>query len=292
MIDYGNTTGYIMYRFLVKTKPAPFKSSNTSEQNTSDTTMNTTAAGEKAYWEIHPGVLAFDSYWVSGDAQIRIDAHHTDGGYEILVVEMTGESTFNSWEYLLTYDEETKSLVADKTGMKSANTFDETGTVTDSVKEYEDGRARFFINDLDQLAWDDEKEDTFSATVFNRIGRFPGRYVYDRAYMEVNWAGEGLLYDVSLDWADSAFETWHWALSGSYDPATDNLVLNGIRLLYTYKEDGELDLDADQMEEEVSAVFAIDDEGFLVIPESTDPAIMGYQYETDPAIYGMWMWKF
>ena len=65
--------------------------------------------------------------------------------------------------------------------MKSANTFDETGTVTDSVKEYEDGRARFFINDLDQLAWDDEKEDTFSATVFSRIGRFPGRYVYDRA---------------------------------------------------------------------------------------------------------------
>ena len=54
-------------------------------------------AGEKTYWEEHPGVLAFDSYWVSGDAQIRIDAHHTDGGYEILVVEMTGENTFNSW---------------------------------------------------------------------------------------------------------------------------------------------------------------------------------------------------
>ena len=246
----------------------------------------------KAYREEHPGVLAFDSYRVSGDAQVRIDAYHTDGGYEILVVEMTGENTFNSWEYLLTYDEETKSLAADKTGLKSSNTFDETGTVTGSVNEYEDGSARFFINDADQLCWDDEKEDTFSATVFNRIGRFPGRYIYDRAYMEVNWAGEDLIYDVSLNWAQSASETWHWMLSGNYDPETDTLVLNGVRFFYTYREDGELDLDADQLEEEVSAVFAIDDEGYLIVPESTDPAIMGYRYEMDPEIYGMWMWEF
>ena len=40
MIDYGNTTGYIMYRFLVKTKPAPYKPSDPSEQNTADTTKN------------------------------------------------------------------------------------------------------------------------------------------------------------------------------------------------------------------------------------------------------------
>ena len=247
---------------------------------------------EKAYWEEHPGVLAFDSFWVSGDAQIRIEGHHTDGGYEINVVEMTGENTFNAWEYLLTYDEGTKSLVADKTGMKSDNTFDETGTVINFVREYEDGSARFFINDDGQLCWDDEKEDTFSATVFNRIGRFPGRYVYDRAQMRVNWAGEGLVYDVWLDWPESASQTWSWMLSGSYDPATDTLALNGTRLLYTYREDGELDLDADQQEEEVTAVLAFDEDGCLVIPESTDPSIMGWHYEPDPGMYGMWMWEF
>ena len=101
---------------------------------------------EKTYADEHPGVLAFDSYWVSGDAQVRIDAHHTDGGYEIAVVEMTGENTFNSWEYLLTYDEETRSLVADGTGMMSSNVFDETGAITDTKYLYEDGTARFFIN--------------------------------------------------------------------------------------------------------------------------------------------------
>ena len=35
---------------------------------------------EKTYVDEHPGVLVFDSYWVSGDAKIRIDADHTDDG--------------------------------------------------------------------------------------------------------------------------------------------------------------------------------------------------------------------
>ena len=36
MIDYGNTTGYIMYRFLSKTKPAPFNPSDNPQQETGD----------------------------------------------------------------------------------------------------------------------------------------------------------------------------------------------------------------------------------------------------------------
>ena len=80
--------------------------------------------------------------------------------------------------------------------------------------------------------------------------------------------------------------------SGNYDPAADTLVLNDVRFFYTYTEDGELDLDADRQEEAVSAVFAFDDEGYLVVPESTDPSIMGWKYETDTAICGMWMWAF
>ena len=247
---------------------------------------------EKTYADEHPGVLAFDSYWVSGDAKVRIDAGHTDGGYEIVVTEMTGEKTFNSWEYLLTYDEETKSLVADKTGMKSANTFDETGTITDSVYEYEDGSARFYINDQDQLCWEDEKEPTFSATVFNQIGRFPGAYLCDRAQLRVNWAGEDLIYDVWMDWADSAFQNWRWSLSGNYDPATNTLVLYGDKRVYTYLENGELDRDADQQEEEVTATFAFDGEGNLTCTESSDETLKGMQFEYDPQSYGMWAWEF
>ena len=249
-------------------------------------------AGETPYWQEHPGVLAFDSFWVSADAQVRLDGRHTDGGYEMLAVEMTGENTFNSWEYLLVYDEETKALVADGTGMKSANTFDETGTITDSVYQYEDGSARFFLNDQGQLVWEDGKESAFQGAVFNRIGRFPGRYAFDGIRLDVNWAGEDLIYDVWLQIPEDGGKTWDYSFSGSYDPASDTLALTGVRRLYTWLADGRLDLDADQLEEEVSASFAFNEEGFLTVPVSTDPAIMGYPYEMDHGIYGMWMWEF
>ena len=249
-------------------------------------------SAEKTYADEHPGVLAFNSYWVSGDAQIRIDARDSDDGYEIVVTEMTGENTFNSWEYQLTYDEETKTLVADGNGMKSANVFDEKGDITDTKYEYEDGSAKFFINDDDQLCWDDAKESTFSATVFNRIGRFPGVYTNDQAKLKVNWAGEGLIYDVWLDKPENASQTWHWSWSGNYDPAADTIVLNGDKRIYTYKDGGELDLDADQKEEEVSAVFAFNGEGELECTESSDPALKGMKFELDPESYGMWAWEF
>ena len=249
-------------------------------------------APAKTYADEHPGVLAFDSYWVSGDALIRIDAGHTDDGYEIVVTEMTGENTFNSWEYLLTYDEATKSLVANGNGMKSANVFDETGTITSSKYEYEDGSARFFINDEDQLCWADEKETTFEEVTFNRIGRFPGVYTSDQAKLKVNWAGEGVIYDVQLDKPESDSQAHHWSLSGNYDPAANTITLNGFKLLYTYKADGELDLDADQQEAEVNAVFTFDQEGSLVCSESSDPALKGMKFELDPESYGMWAWVF
>jgi len=258
--------------------------------------LTTTAfAGEdagKTYADEHPGVLAFDSFWVSGDGHVRIDAGHTDGGYEIAVAWMTGGNTFTSWEYLLTYDEETESLVADRTGMKSANVFDETGTVTRSKVEYEDGSARFFINDRDQLCWLDERESAFDTVVFNRIGRFPGVYTGGQAKLKVSWAGEGVSYDVQLEMPESASQTWFWSWSGKFDPAANALVLNGSRLLYTFKAYGELDPDADRLEEEVFAVFTFDNEGFLVCNESTDPAIMGIRFWLDPESRGMWTWEF
>ncbi|MBR6165737.1 MAG: SH3 domain-containing protein [Clostridia bacterium] len=37
MIDYGNTTGYVMYRFLVKEQPAPYNPSGNPDQETKET---------------------------------------------------------------------------------------------------------------------------------------------------------------------------------------------------------------------------------------------------------------
>ena len=95
-----------------------------------------------------------------------------------------------------------------------------------------------------------------------------------------------------LDKPENASQAWSWSLSGNYDPKANTLVMKGFRLLYTYKADGELDLDADQLDEEVNAVFAFDGEGYLICTESTDPAIMGIRFEYDPESYGMWAWVF
>ena len=46
MIDYGNTTGYIMYRFLVKEKPAPFKPSDSTGTKTADTTKGASTVAQ------------------------------------------------------------------------------------------------------------------------------------------------------------------------------------------------------------------------------------------------------
>ena len=71
-------------------------------------------------------------------------------------------------------------------------------------------------------------------------------------------------------------------LSGNYDPATDTLPLNGVRLLYTYKDNGELDLEADQQEAEVNVTLAVDEEGFIVVTETDDPSLEGMRFEDFP----------
>ena len=48
MIDYGNTTGYIMYRFLVKEPPAPYKGSDNQKKQESagSSTMDATTVAQ------------------------------------------------------------------------------------------------------------------------------------------------------------------------------------------------------------------------------------------------------
>ncbi len=238
---------------------------------------------------LHPEALAFESNWVSGDAMIRINGFCRLDAFEMHIVEMTGENTFNSWEYIMDYDDEQHKLICNGIGLKAANTFDAEGMITESVTEYEDGNATFFLNEDGDLSWDDEKEDTFQATVFHKIGSFTDVYVCDRATLRVQWAGEDLIYDVWLDWADSAFASWSWALAGNYDPATDTLPLDGFKLLYTYLENGDLDLNADQHETEVTATFTLDENDYLHVA-SDDETIDGLLFER--TWLNMWQWEF
>lgn len=46
VIDYGNTAGYIMYRFLSKTKPAPFEGSGTPAKTTAKPGIQATTVAD------------------------------------------------------------------------------------------------------------------------------------------------------------------------------------------------------------------------------------------------------
>ena len=238
----------------------------------------------------YPGARAFESYWVSGDAQVRIDAFCRLDGFEMNIVWMTGEHTFTAWEYIMTYDEETGRLVCSGTGMMTENTIDDAGEITRCDTVYEDGTASFWLNEDGDLNWDDEKESTFSATVFHRIGRFPGTYTGHDITVNVRYAGEDLLYDVNLEHGDGTSVGWNWnSMTGIYDPETDTLPVEGSRVFYTWLEEGKLDLDADLMETEVKAVFRVDGEGRLVCA-SDDSTIDGLVF--DPVLTPMWQWEF
>ena len=255
-------------------------------------TVCAAAFAEEEEWvdfaDLHPEARSFDSYWVSGDAQVRVNGFCRSDAFEMIIVEMTSDRTFNAWEYIMTYDDDTHMLICDGDGLKSVNTF-ENGEIVESHNEYENGSASFFLDDDGNLYWDDAMEDTFQATVFHKIGYFPDFYACDRAMIEVRYAGEDLRYDVVLDWANSASETWSWSLSGDYDPATDTLPVSGYKHLYTYNEGGELDLDADQQETEVTAVFTVDENRNLFC-SSDDESIDGMTFERSWG--NMWQWEF
>ena len=239
--------------------------------------------------ELHPEAKAFESYWVSGDAQVRINAFCRDDCFEMIIVEMTGEDTFNSWEYIMNYDDETGRLVCDGVGLKSVNRIVD-DEIAEFHNEYEDGYATFFLNEDGNLCWDDAMEPTFQATTFQKIGYFPDFYEVNETMMEVRYAGEETIYDIRIDRPESENQSWSWSLSGRFDPESGTLPVNGFKLLYTYKEDGELDLDADQKEAEVNAVLSLDADDNLVC-SSDDGSLDGLVFIrtwTDL----MWKWEF
>ena len=217
---------------------------------------------ETTYAQEHPGVMKYDGYWVSEDERTLVEIGVRLDGVEMVIYRTPGEKEFVSWEYLLTYDDETGTLHSDN-GMKSTNTVQEDGGLGDSsVYEYEDGQTDFSINEEGRLVWKDLKEDAGAGQTFLPIGCFLGDYACDRASISFRW-NEGH-YAVDISWADSAEVNNTWQYVGEYDPETRTVTARGFYQKLTYLEDGTVDLEADPEEREVSAVFSIDENYHLI----------------------------
>ena len=228
-----------------------------------------------SYAEEHPGVEAYDGYWISEDRTTLAEIGVRQDRVEIVVYRTPGEMEFTSWEYLPEYDDSTKTLKADN-GMKSLNQVAENGDLADSQYTYDDGAATFSIDADGKLTWQDEKENAGAGLRFVPIGFFEGNYQCDRAFIEFRW-NEGH-YAVDIRWAGSASELAVWQFVGEYHPENNTVEAQGLYQKLTYTEDGEVNPSADSEERKVSAVFSFD-EDFNLIWSSPDGEGDGMVFE-------------
>lgn len=103
--------------------------------------------------------------WYSGRAQLCISA--TDSG-EFLGEVIWGDSAFSymKWEYILTFNAESKSMVCKGKATKTYFTTDENGKESASVL-YKGGSGSFYVND-GVLTWDDNEENRGEDMEFER----------------------------------------------------------------------------------------------------------------------------
>ena len=225
-----------------------------------------------------PEMKAYESAWISEDGQTLVWIGRQDEGFQIEAVQMTGENTFTSWEYLSMFDEETKSI-KDAQGIKGDYKVTEEGK--DELIEgssADDVKASFTLGEDGKLTWKDEQAG--KETVLEKIGNFIGSYTFDRASIAFVWDTHENHYDVLVTWAENVSQLWEYQLVGEYDPKTETVNFKGLKQLLTYKDDGEIDTSAKVEEGELEGTFSFNENGGLVW-KSSDGSGDGVVFEND-----------
>lgn len=175
------------------------------------------------YLAENPNAKPFDSVWVAANGDWRAEVFIEDGGPKISVIHKL-EGKLDVWEY--TCDLTDKTLVSSPFGLhylKDISTGDWDKTY------YEDGEARFSINEAGKLVWADQKEDAGKGLEFDRIGSFCGSRWMKGADIEV----------IFYDWYDGEYDIRVYQygkdkeilkdaiLKGTYDAASDTVTAVG-----------------------------------------------------------------
>ena len=217
-------------------------------------------AQEPDYAQLHPGVMDYDGYWVDEEGTMLLEILVRLDGVEVLAFRTPGEEEFTSWEYLAEYDDAAKTLFSES-GMKSTNRVQENGLL-ESQYLYDDGVARFAIEENGRLTWKDEKEDAGNGLRFIPIGCFEGDYKCGEATIRFRWTGESYAVDVSMEESGSVRKLWQYV--GQYDPEKNIVEAQGLFQKLTYQEDGKPDVQAEYEEREVRAVFSMNEQFQLI----------------------------
>jgi len=228
-----------------------------------------------------PEMKAYESAWISEDGRTMVWIGRQDEGFQIEAVQMTGEDTFTSWEYLSMFDEETKSI-KDARGIKGDYKIKEGKDEFIEGSSADDVEASFILGEDGKLTWNDKQAG--KETVLEKIGNFVGSYTYERGVLSFVWDTHENHYDILVTWLEeeneNATKVWDYELSGEYDAKTETVNFKGLKQLLTYKADGEIDTGAKVGEKELEGSFTFNKDGCLVW-KSSDGAGDGIVFEND-----------
>ncbi len=216
--------------------------------------------GDKDYSELFPQSMVYDSVWIADG--VKLDAVCEDGGFRVSVIRQNLDDR-TTWEYSPLYDAEAGTLVDVGSGLKTYEKLDENGEVTETKVEYEAGSATFTLNENGTLTWNDGMEDAGKGLAFVKFGRFEGRYVCDRASIEILWNYEDA-YEVRIHWADSAYVDYEWMMTGIYNAEKNTLEALGMETRTEYGENGDILSVTDVTPEGCEAVFCFNENGNLL----------------------------
>ena len=226
-----------------------------------------------------PEMKAYESAWISEDGQTIVWIGRQDDGFQIEAVQMTGEDTFTSWEYLSMFDEETKSI-KEAQGIKGDYKVKEGKDELIEGSSADDVKASFTLGEDGKLTWKDEQAG--KETVLEKIGNFVGSYTFADGILSFVWDTHENHYDIVVTWAadESGTKIWDYELSGEYDAKTETVNFKGLKQLLTFKEDGEIDTSAKTEEGELEGSFSFNKDGGLVW-KSSDGSGEGIVFEND-----------
>ena len=283
MIDYGNTTGYVKSRFLVKKKPAPFNSSDSAGKNSSDT-----AGGVSTEEAAQPEAgKKFENDWAIPGGLVQI--YYEEEGYRV-IMEIDKEGAGSLREYACYYHEDTDNLVSVSSSRTDYSFDPETGEKIygDNVYEGFDGenQATEFSIDADGcLVWKDGREDAGAGLKFANIGRFDGvwRNETEEVVAEFMWNGyseDEMFYTVYITRGKTDGDLYTiFVMNGTYDPASGKLSAYGTCTLITRNGSGEYEYSED--DETYDAFFSRMEDGRLLFETANgielEYDIMGHQ---------------
>ena len=214
------------------------------------------------YLDDHPEAIVYESTWIAGNGDWRIEVYGEDGGMKLMAVHRLGDNKEDIWEYSAALDEDGK-LTPVPLGLHYRQ---DTVTYDLDLTWYEDGDAEFSISEEGKLLWKDLKEDAAKDLAFEKIGNFYGsRWMKDDIEV-IFWDWYDGQYDIRLYQRGEENEILKDAiLKGDYDAETDTLTGSG----------------GFDNEEPFTVTFSFDENGNIVWTENGESAVLEYSYQTD-----------